>query len=51
MPTSEEIIDKINAGMEGEGETVSKAVQDKIEKGLKARDTFKPSCQNNYGKN
>ncbi|KPQ36676.1 MAG: LTXXQ motif [Phormidesmis priestleyi Ana] len=45
MPTSEEIIDKINAGMEGEGETVSKAVQDKIEKGLKARDTFKPSAK------
>ena len=45
MPSSEEIIDKINTGKAGEGETVSKAVQDKIEKGIKARDESMPSSK------
>ena len=45
MPSSEEIIDKINAGKAGEGGTVSKAVQDKIEKGIKARDESMPSSK------
>ncbi len=45
MPSSEEIIDKINASKAGEGGTVSQAVQDKIEKGLKARDSFMPSSK------
>lgn len=45
MPSSEEIIDKINAGKAGEGGTVSKAVQDKIEEGIKARDESMPSSK------
>ncbi|MGC1308721.1 MAG: hypothetical protein WA885_15960 [Phormidesmis sp.] len=44
MPSSEEIIDRINTG-KGEGGTVSKEVQDKIEQGIKARDTYMPSSE------
>lgn len=42
MPSSEEIIDKINTGMP-EGETMTKDVEDKIKAGLKRRDEFMPS--------
>lgn len=44
MPSSEEIIDKINIGMP-EGETVTKGVEDKIKAGLKRRDEFMPSSE------
>lgn len=45
MPTSDEIIDKINAKMEvGEG-TLPEGVEDKIEAGIKARDAYRPSTE------
>lgn len=44
MPTSDEIMDKINAKMEGGGEgTLPEGVRGKIDAGLKARDTYMPS--------
>ncbi len=44
MPSSEEIIDRINTGMPA-GESVSKEIQTKIETGLKKRDEFMPSAE------
>ncbi len=44
MPSSEEIIERINKGMPA-GESVSGEVQAKIETGIKKRDEFRPSSE------
>lgn len=44
MPTSEDIVDRINAGMPP-GESISEEVQTKIEAGINKRDEFMPSSE------
>ena len=44
MPTSEEIVDRINEGMPP-GESVSEEVKTKIETGIRKRDEFMPSSE------
>lgn len=38
MPTSEEITDKITAGMKGKGTDLPEGVKEKIEAGIKKKD-------------
>lgn len=40
MPTSEEITDKISAGMKGKGVMLPEGVQEKINAGMKMKETF-----------
>jgi Spy/CpxP family protein refolding chaperone len=43
MPTTDEILDKINTGIKGKGVTLPEGIKEKIDAGLKKKDTFMPT--------
>ncbi len=43
MPSSDDIIDKINSKIETDGDTLPKGVKEKIDAGIRSKDAFRPS--------